>query len=302
MPPDRPTDRPLAGIASMCVGVLLFSVMDALIKAAAQDYGTVQIVFFRSAAALVPIALYLARTGGFGQIRTRRIGAHAFRAGFGLIAMSCFFHAFGVLPLADVVAIGFAAPIMLTALAAPLLGESVGWRRWTAVIVGFGGVVLMAKPTGEVALGTWIALVGTACYAFTMVSIRQMSRTETSGAIVFYFGVFSVAASGALAPFFWRAPDARGWALLIAIGLLGGVAQIFMTRAFARAPASVAAPFDYTAVLWATALGWWFWGEVPDAITIAGAAVVIASGLYILRREAIRAAQAARTPATNVST
>lgn len=292
-------DRPLAGIAAMLVAVLLFAVMDALIKAASADYSTVQIVFFRSAVAFVPILAYLLKTGGLRQLRTRRLGGHAYRAVIGLVAMASFFYAFAVMPLADVVAIGFAAPIMMTALAIPLLGERVGWRRWSAIVVGFAGVVLMVRPTGEIALGTWLALLGTICYALAMISIRQLSRTESAGAIVFYFGVFGVAAAGLLLPFFWQMPDARGWAILIAIGLLGGIAQIFMTRAFSIAPVSIVSPFDYTAILWATLLGWWFWREFPDWTTFVGAAIVVASGLYILRREAALAVQRARKPETS---
>ena len=302
MSSPRPADRPLAAILSMCVGVLLFAVMDAIVKEAAARYGTIQIVFFRSAFAFLPVAAYLARTGGFAQLRTKRFGGHVLRAGIGLSAMFCFFHAFGVLPLADVVAIGFAAPILLTALAGPLLGERVGWRRWSAVTAGFVGVLIMLRPTGTIALGSLIALAGTLGYTLTIVAIRQLSRTESAGTIVFYFSALSTVGAGLLLPFDWITPDARGWILLIAIGLLGGFAQIFMTRAFSLGPASVVAPFDYVAILWVTLLGWAFWGEVPDAATAAGAAVVIASGLYILRREAIRAAQAARTPEMNVST
>jgi len=284
-------DRPLAGIAAMLVAVVLFATMDALIKLASAEYSTVQIVFFRSAVAFGPILVYLVRTGGIAQIRTRRLGGHAYRAVIGLIAMASFFYAFSELPLADVVAIGFAAPIMMTALAIPMLGERVGWRRWSAILVGFVGVIVMVKPEGEIALGTWLALLGTVCYALAMISIRQLSRTESAGAIVFYFGVFGVAVSGALLPFFWQMPDAKGWAILIAVGVLGGIAQIFMTRAFSLAPISVVSPFDYTAILWATLLGWWFWQDFPDWTTFTGAAIVVASGLYILRREAALAAE-----------
>jgi drug/metabolite transporter (DMT)-like permease len=296
----RPADRPLAAISFMCIAVLLFAVMDALVKHAAARYGVVQIVFFRSAFAFLPVAAYLARTGGFAQLKTHRFGGHALRAGIGLSAMFCFFYAFGVLPLADVVSIGFAAPILLTALAGPLLGERVGWRRWSAVIAGFLGVLIMLRPTGEIAFGSLIALAGTFGYTLTIVAIRQLSRTESAGTIVFYFSALSTLGAGLLLPFDWRTPDAAGWGVLVAIGLLGGFAQIFMTRAFALGPASVVAPFDYVAILWATLLGWSFWGEVPDEATAAGAAVVVASGLYILRREAIRAAQATRTPEMKV--
>ncbi|MBM3556015.1 MAG: DMT family transporter [Alphaproteobacteria bacterium] len=287
---DRPpADRPVVAIALMVAAVALLSIMDACIKQAAKDFSTVQIIFFRLTVGFVPIGIYLTSAGGIGQLRTRRIGAHALRAAMGLAAMGGFFYAFAVLPLADVVAIGFAAPILVTALSVVLLGDKVGPRRWAAVVVGFAGVALMIRPGGEVGWGGAITFAATICYALVIVFVRGLSRTETSGAIVFYYTLFATLAASAAVPFVWRAPDLHGLVLLIAIGLLGGTGQILVTRSLALAPPAVVVPFDYTAMLWAAGLGWVFFDELPEAWTWAGAALVTASGLYILHRETVKA-------------
>lgn len=275
------------GIAFMLLSVALFSAMDGLIKWLGADYPTLQIVFFRSLFAFVPLGFFLARSGSLAALKTRSLPGHILRAMVGLSAMSIFFYAFSKMPLANVIAIAFAAPLFVTALSVPLLGERVGPRRWTAIAVGFLGVLIMVRPDTGVFEGVaWLALAGTVFYALAMIFVRRLSRTETSAAIVFYFTLACTLVSGAILPFVWVPPDALGWALLIAVGLIGGLAQLAVTSAFRLAEASVVAPFDYSAMLWTTMIGYVFWQELPGLHIWLGAAVVAGSGLYIAHREA----------------
>jgi len=275
------------GISFMLLSVALFSGMDGLIKWLGADYPTLQIVFFRSLFAFVPLSFFLFRSGSLAALKTRSLRGHILRAMVGLSAMSIFFYAFSKMPLANVVAIGFAAPLFVTALSVPLLGERVGPRRWTAIVIGFIGVLTMVRPDeGVFERVAWLALAGTVFYALAMIFVRRLSRTETSVAIVFYFSLACTLVSGAVLPFVWVTPDALGWTLLIAVGLIGGLAQLAMTNAFRLAEASVVAPFDYSAMLWTAMVGYLFWQEVPGLHIWLGVAVVVASGLYIAQREA----------------
>ncbi len=275
------------GIAQMVLAVGLYSIMDAMIKWLGPSYPTMELVFFRSLFAFVPIAYVLWRSGSLAGLRTRNLFGHGARSLAGLISISLFFYAYTRMPLANVVAISFAAPLLVTALSVPLLGERVGWRRWSAVLAGFLGVVVMVKPdAGLFDRIAVIALVATVFYALVIVSIRKLSRTETPTAIVFYYALTSTLVTGAVLPFVWVMPDAEGWVLLILVGLIGGVAQFAMTHAYRLATVSIIAPFDYMHIIWAALLGLFIWGEVPGNTIWIGTAIVMASGIYILLREA----------------
>jgi drug/metabolite transporter (DMT)-like permease len=271
----------------MVLAVGLYSIMDGLVKWLGPNYPTMELVFFRSFFGLVPVAFVLWRSGSFAALRTKNPLGHAGRALAGLAALSLFFYAYTRMPLANVIAISFAAPLLVTALSVPLLGERVGWRRWSAVLVGFLGVIVMVKPDAgmfdRVAIA---ALSATVFYALVIVSIRKLSRTETPTAIVFYYATTSTLVTGAILPFVWVMPDAEGWVLLACMGMIGGVAQFAMTHAFRLAEVSIIAPFDYMHILWAALLGFFIWGEVPGNTIWIGAAIVMASGIYILLREA----------------
>lgn len=279
----------LRGIVLMCAAVLCFTVMDALIKHLAGRYPTLQLVFARNVFALIPVIYPLMKGGGFKLLRTRRPVGHALRAVFGLISMCCFFYAYGQLELATVIAIGFSAPLFMTALSVPMLGEPVGWRRWTAVLVGFVGVLIMTRPgVGMLEASALIAVLGAFLYALVVVVIRKLGATEHPATIVLYFTFTSAMVSGAAMPFLWVTPTLADWPFLIGTGLLGGIAQLTMTRAFMQAPVAVIAPFEYSSMLWAVTLGYFFWGEVPDRWVWAGTVIVVGSGLYILYRETRR--------------
>jgi len=283
-----PASQPLAGIGYLLAAVIVFSIMDALIKWLSADYPTLQVIFFRGACAFIPLSLFIARQGGLAALRTNRPVGHILRCLVGVSSMVLGFWALAVLPLADVIAIGFAGPIFLTALSVPLLGETVGWRRWCAVFAGFLGVIVMVRPGSSLfQVEALIPVGGAVGYAFAMVLVRRLTATETIAAIVFYFTLTTTVVSGAILPFVWVTPTWGDLGLLVSVGLCGGVAQLLMTRAFKIAPASLIAPFEYSAMIWAVTFGWVIWHELPDAAIWTGSAIVIASGLYILHREAV---------------
>lgn len=200
--------------------------------------------------------------------------------------MGCFFYAFRELPLADVYVLSFAGPLFITALSAPLLGEPVGWRRWAAVVVGFGGVVVMAQPSaGAPLVPVLVGLCAALFYALAALAVRGLSRTETSASIVLYLLLTTTVVSGALAVPVWTAPTAFALGLMALVGAIGAGAQVLLTQAFRRAPPAVVAPFEYTGMVWASLFGWLVFGDLPTVPVLAGAMVIIGSGLYILHRE-----------------
>ncbi len=285
LPPAASVGRSIALLLSATV---LFSVMTVLVKWLGAIYGPVMVVFSRCFFALIPVLPLMMRHGVWNAMRTRRPGTHAFRCAIGIVGMALNFYALTVLPMADVVAIGFTVPMFSTALSIPLLGEKVRIRRWSAVVVGFAGVVLIVRPGfgGDAALAA-IPLAAALCNALALIWIRKLTATERSETIVFYFMASSALASAFALPLAWKPPDAMDLALLVAMGLIGGVAQIMHTTAFRGAPVALLAPFEYSAMLWAVIAGYLVWGSVPTWWTGAGTALIVASGLYILHREIV---------------
>lgn len=278
---------PVRAILMMVGSLLFFAAMDALVKDLGTRYPTMQIVFFRSVFAFVPILLVILHGRSLNALKVHSVGGHILRSLVGIGAMFCFFHAYARMPLADVVAISFAAPVFVVALSVPLLGEKVGPRRWTAVLVGFLGVLVMIQPDASLLNSVAVVpLIGTLFFALAMIVLRKLGRTETSVSVAFSFTLACTLASGAVLPFVWTAPDLTDLLLLIAVGLLGGIGQILMTAAFKHGDVAVIAPFEYTAMIWATLLGFVFWGDVPGLNIWIGVAIVMASGLFILFREA----------------
>ena len=277
----------------MLLAAFLFSCMDAVVKLATVRHPTGQIVFFRNVVALLPLYFFVRQAGGLAILRTQRLGQHILRSLAGIASMVLGFLAFAYMPLADAVAIGLSGPIFLTALSVPLLGEHVGWRRWGAVFVGFIGILVITRPgSGVFGLAALLPLGGALFYAFAMVQIRKLSSSEPAANIVFYFTISAIVLSAVSLPWQWVAPTPLSLVYLVGIGLVGGFAQMAMTHAFRLAPVAVVAPFDYTALVFATGFGYAIWGQIPDRFVWAGAAIVIASGLYILHRETVRRRQA----------
>lgn len=291
-----PTAR---GIVFIVLGMLLFTLIDTLVKVlSAAGYSTWQLVFCRSLFSFVPILVLMRFQGGARLIRTSRLRDHLVRAAVGLGALWTWFYSYRNLPLADAYALGFTAPLFMTALSVPLLGERVGLHRWSAVVAGFGGVLIMVQPGSGVfdVAAVWV-LVSAVLYATAMIQVRGLGSTEAPLTTVFYFTTVCTVVSAVTLPVTGRLPDTGlDAALMVATGLLGGLAQLCLANAYRLAPVSIIAPFDYTAMVWAVALGLIVFGDEPGWPVLIGSAVVIASGLYILRREAIRRAPALGDP------
>ncbi len=284
-------------IAFKLGAVGLFACMSGIVKALADQVPVGQVVFARSFFALLPILWLIWRAGGFHSLKTTRPLGHALRSGAGLFAMFCGFAALGLAPLADVVAIGFAATVFTPALAFVFLKERVGIYRWSAVGIGFVGILLMLQPAGlqlfeagldrppAEAVGLGFALMGAVFVALATIAIRALATKEQPAAIIFYFTMTCTVVSALTLPFDAVMPDTRQALMLITIGVIGGIAQILMTRAYVLAPASLVAPFDYTAMVYAAIIGYLIFGDRIEPIVLAGAVLVIGSGLFIFYRE-----------------
>lgn len=288
---------PLLGIALKLLSALSFTLMSAGIKTIAARYPTGEIVFFRSFFALVPLIVWLAWRHEFpAALRTSNLRGHFKRGIIGSTAMFLGFSALQFLPLTDAVALGYAAPLMLVVLAALILKERVRIYRWTAVCVGFAGVLLMLSPhlnatalghgfAGGPAIGALLALGGAFCSAFASVEVRMLTRTEQTGAIVFYFMSLTSLLGLSTIVLGWQMPPLQDLALLVTIGILGGLGQMLLVQAYRYGDASLVAPFEYSTMLWAVALGWFVFGEWPVPAVLIGAAIVIISGIYVIFRE-----------------
>jgi drug/metabolite transporter (DMT)-like permease len=290
------------GIFYMNGGVLIFALVNAAVKWLSESYPINEIALFRCVFALLPCWFLVATHGGLAALKTKRFGWHATRSLLQFISMLSVFTAFSMMPLADVVAIQFSSPLFLTALSVPLLGEKVGKYRWGAVAVGFIGVMLMIKPTGEMQQwGVMLALVNAGLGAFLNVGIRRLSATESSTVLVFYQISLTTLFAAALLPLGWVTPSLPDLLTMAAVGLGTGVAQFWWTQAFRFAPAAVNAPFSYMAMIYSLIVGYAVWGDIPGWSLLLGAGVVVLSGLFILHRETKRRAPvtstAARQPA-----
>jgi len=280
-------DRVGLGIASMLAGMAAVSVMDALAKWLAAGYPISELVFFRSLFAL-PLVFFILwqQRGGVAALTPRWRLGHALRASLSLGALFAFFTGLRYLPLAEAISIAFAAPLFVTALSVPILGERVGPRRWAAVVAGFLGVLIMTRPGAEAFRPEALYILAAAlCYALSMLVTRRLARSETTPAVMLSGICVALAVSVLALPFGWRTPVGADFWLFVLLGVVGGIGMYFMTQAYRYAPAAVIAPFDYTALLWGTLIGWLVWQELPGTNVWFGAAIVIASGLYIVHRE-----------------
>lgn len=286
--------QPTLGIALKILSALAFTLMSAGVKQVSADYPVGEVVFFRSAFAIAPLLAWLAWRGDlFGAIRTANVGGHVLRGITGSCGMFANFLALSLIPLSDSVAIGYAAPLITVVLAALVLKETVSASRWTAVAIGFAGVLLMLLPylnrgqdwSGGSAVGALFALFAAFCAAGATVQVRRLTATETTGAIVLYFSLLTSALGLATIVLGWRAPGWGDFGLLVVTGVLGGVGQILLTQSYRHADASLIAPFDYTAMVWALLIGWFAFGDAPQGLVIAGGLIVVGAGLFVLWRE-----------------
>ncbi|RYG88419.1 MAG: DMT family transporter [Alphaproteobacteria bacterium] len=281
-------DRIYAGLGLRLFAILCLSSMAALIKLA-ETHGAslVEILFFRQACAVPLVMAWLAMGPGLATIRTARFGAHVTRTAIGLMGMVFNFGAVLLLPLAEATTLQYTVPIFATILGALVLREGVGWHRWAAVGVGFAGVLIVAQPGGGhfPLIGTLVGLTAAFFVAIISILLRQLGKTESTGTTVFWFSLLSLPPLAIAYGFNLRAHDFDTWAILIGIGLVGGLGQLGLTGALRLAPVSTVVPMDYSSLIWATLYGWLLFGVLPGSTTWIGAPVIIASGLYIVWRE-----------------
>jgi len=284
----------IRGIALKVTAVSIFTFMMALIKATSQEVPTGQQVFFRAFFTLLVVMGWLSTRGDFPKaLRTSNILDHTWRGLAGAAAMSLRFFALGVLSFPEVAALGFTTPLILTVLAALILGETVRTFRLTTVALGFMGVLIVLWPTLNMdgarstleIIGATAMLGSAALAALAQIFVRRMVATEGTAQIVFYFSLLITVLSLCTLPFGWVKPSFEATAMLITAGVIGGIGQICLTAAYRNAPASVVAPFDYTSILLALALAYFWFSEIPTLWTITGASVIITSGVVILWRE-----------------
>ena len=270
------------GIGFMCLGVLCLAVGDAIAKWLGEVHSPLQIIFFRTLVSLPLIALLAHYGGGLRKLRTRRPGVHLVRGLIYTGTMVCFVLGLTLLPLAEATAIAFVAPLFVTLLSVPLLGERIDPPVLAASLLGFVGVLIVVRPGGDAFQPGSLVLIGAAVfYALMMITARRYGDREHLWAMVFYMTLVPLVITAVALPWVWQTPHPWHWPGFLAAGVFGVGATGCITMAFRFAPAAIAAPFDYTAMLWAVLLGWWFWGEMPDLWVFVGSVLIIASGLAI---------------------
>ncbi|HZP76326.1 MAG TPA: DMT family transporter [Pseudolabrys sp.] len=286
----------LKAIFFKLISALLFAVMSAQVRYLGDIVPVGQLVFFRSASAIIPVVLIYAWRGELmTAVRTSRPLGQLGRGTLSVIGMFSNFGALARLPLADATAISFASPLITVALAAVVLKERVRVYRWSAVGVGFVGVIVMLLPHLDVgrhagateasAVGALLAFGSAFCNAGTVIQTRRLTQSESTSSIVFYFSLICALVSLVTLPFDWHSPTWKELGMLMSLGILGGIAHLFLTESYRFATASLVAPFDYSSMLWALILGFWFFGEVPTILVFVGAGIVAGAGLYVIWRE-----------------
>ncbi len=275
----------------MIAGAGFVATQNALIRIASADIHTFEIVFFRNFFGLAAMLPLLIRTGP-GMLRVSRPGGLVLMSVCHLVGMVCYFLAIAYLPLADVIALSFSKPMFVTLGAALILAEVVKARRWSAVLLGFLGVIIVLQPGADVVSPyALVVLFGTVMGAATALMIKFLTRTEQVGAIVWYQALIATTLSLPLCLLHWRMPDMMEWSLLIAIGVLGTLSWLSATRALALIDVSAAAPFEFLRLPFAAIIAYLMFAEVPKLSTWLGGAVIFTAAIYIARREAAAASR-----------
>lgn len=296
--PEFATRGPVFGILLKLASTLIFTAMIACVKAAAVTVPVGEVVFSRSFFGLVPVLTYLAVKGELRvAFRTRRIGGHFLRSGVGVSSMFLWFLCLAYIPLPEALAIGYASPLITVVLAALVLGETVRIYRWSAVMIGFLGILIILAPrvsldSASVAaagsresIGALAALASAFTAAAAMVLIRRLITTESTPSIVVYFSLIASGIALLTLPWGWVWPSTSEAVLLVLAGLFGGIGQILMTESYRHADASTIATFDYSGMIWGLLVGYLVFGEQAEPIVLLGMAIVIAAGLFIIWRE-----------------
>lgn len=293
---DGRVSRPMLGILLKCISVVIFVGMQTSIKAGGEAIPAGEIVFFRSFFALIPVAIYLAWLGDLGTaLKTRDLPGHIVRGLVGVTSMGFGFFALTRLPYPEWITISYAAPLLTVVFAAVFLKEVVRLYRWTAAIVGLFGIVVVTLPSLSVAgepldnahlVGIGAALISATVAAIAMIQIRRLVRTEATATIVVYFSLTCSALAALSAIFFeWVMPSPQQAAFLVMAGLCGGVGQLLLTSAYRYADASTVAPFEYTSMILAIAIGYFLFGEAVGLETLIGGGIVVSAGIFIIWRE-----------------
>jgi len=275
-------------IIAMIIAVFSVTLMSVQAKLIGIDYHPTQITFARGLVVLIFLAPLIYRLGGFNFLKTKKPVLHFFRSIAGLVGNLMFFFAFQRLPVADVTVISQAVPIFSCILAIIFLNEIIRWRRWTAILIGFLGVIIAINPSGEIALASIYALVATLMWSITIVFLRLLGTTEHPVKTVFYFMLISVIITSFFQPFLWKQPSFNVILLFFGLGTTAFVTQILMTYALQKAPASIVSPFNYTGIIWAIVFDYIIWNTTPVMTTIIGGSIITITGIYIFRREATK--------------
>jgi len=271
----------------MLVAVASFSLMDACLKTLSPHYPAMQVASLRGFATLPISILWVLAQGGVGQLVRVRFGLHLLRGVLGIASLAMFTYGLRKLPLSEAYSIFFVAPLLITVFAAMVLRERIGRPRWIAIAVGFLGTLIVLRPTGGGALTLpGLAILATAVtYAASAITVRVLGRTDTTQSMVFWVMAMMALGAGLLALPSWRPIQPAHWLAIGGLGLTGSVAQWALTEAFRRGQASFIAPLEYTALIWGIGLDWTIWRTLPGPLTFLGAAVIIASGVYLIRGE-----------------
>ncbi|MHA1158866.1 MAG: DMT family transporter [Alphaproteobacteria bacterium] len=278
-------DNLVLGIGLMVLGMAVLNAMDAISKLLTIEHAGFQVTWARYFFHLLPMVVFAGPTRIMGMLRTNDLRAQLVRATAFAISAVCIVLAFSSMPLADAIAVTFIAPLIMVAMSGRWLGEQVGFHRWTAVVVGFVGVLILVWPSADVLeVGVLYALAAAVLWAFGQMLTRRV-RTDNPWSTLFYTALIGTGLTSLAAPFFWTWPTAQAWGLMVVMGLLGGTAHTLLIHAFARASASLLAPFNYTLLLWALLYGWLLFDDLPGPRMAIGALVIVAAGLYAWHRE-----------------
>ena len=278
----------------MLGAVAAFSLMDASMKLLSARYPPMQVTMLRGAASLPFVLAWVLATAGPRSLLPRRWGLQLLRGVLGIVMIVCFVYALKRLPLSTAYTIYFVSPLLVAALSVPLLGERVGPRRWTAIAIGLAGVLMVLRPGmgGIVSLAGFMVLLAALAYAIASVTVSLLTRTDTPQSMVVCFLAVMALGAGVLAIPEWTPLSAGdGW-LIAGMGLAGALGQVALTRAFQLGEASMVAPLEYTGLGWVIAWDWLLWTTLPDRATWLGAAIIVASGLYLMRRERVKRVRA----------
>ncbi len=284
-------NKNLPGIVAMVVAAALFTVMDAGMKLLAQHYSPMQVTALRSLASFPLVYVYVAWRSSFGAMLRVRWPLHMARGALAVVMLATFVYGLHQLPMTETYSIFYVAPLLITALSVPLLGERVGAARWLAIGIGLAGVLVVLRPTGAnvLTLGGLAIIASAVCYTISAIAVRILGRTDSMESLMFWLISMLALGSTALAWPHWQAVRASDAWIIVGVGITGFCGQWGVTYAFRHGEVSAVAPFEYTSLVWTLGLDRLIWNTVPDAYTLLGAAIIIAAGLFLVRRERVHA-------------